>query len=99
MRTAAKGSITAWITHEHGDWTINDQRYDFPDVSESGVFLQVTKHVDQTFEVVINGLLDRSLEYTGLVPPRKPEGVSVGVDWTPSEVTLYLAGEPVEVYH
>ena len=91
----SKGTIICCANHPHIDWDRNANGYDFPPItSPDGVTVQMTKHPDGTFEVLVFDTVGAKTTFRKPTPSATPKGIHVGVTWNQSVINLYLNGRP-----
>jgi hypothetical protein len=96
MNIINEGTISFWIHHEHTDWSMNSNGYNFGSVRQGEITASVVKHPNKIIDVTIDGPFGKQFTFTRPVPEANERGVFVAVTWKNPEVTLYLNGQPAD---
>ena len=92
MGIEQEGSISFRVRHQDADWATNSKPYEFPPLEAGKISALVVKHPTRRIEIRLVGALGSEMVFDGMLPPVRPEGLSVTITWSPKEVRLYLDG-------
>ena len=95
MNNQNERTLVFWLKHEHRDWTINSNGYNFGLFEKPGISANAVKHLDRTIELKFSGPFGQ-LHFRRPIPRCDERGLQVVITWRDSEVKLYLNGKLVD---